>query len=140
VFSTTFPLSKRNYLCFLQHSRLTLTFSTAILCFHRHPRLARSLFKINSGSQFGGGDGYLLEVLQFFPVFAQSHPAKAGQAKVFGQRVSAVLQCIDPAKAGLAAAERGPVECCAFRRAAASNAGVSWGDLRKDMVPPGAVY
>src|SRR5208337_3323962 len=36
----------------------------------------------------------------------------------------------------LAAALRGPVECWAFWRAAASNAGVSWGDFRKDMVPP----
>jgi len=47
-----------------------------------------------------------------------------------------VLQAIDPAKAGLAAL-RGPVECWALLRAAASNAGVSLGDLRKDMVPPG---
>ncbi|MGA2609204.1 MAG: hypothetical protein ABSH01_17315 [Terriglobia bacterium] len=37
----------------------------------------------------------------------------------------------------LPAALRGPVECWALWRAAASNAGVSWGDLRKDMVPPG---
>src|SRR5208337_4505894 len=36
----------------------------------------------------------------------------------------------------LAAGLRGPVECWAFWRAAASSAGVSWGDLRKDMVPP----
>jgi hypothetical protein len=36
----------------------------------------------------------------------------------------------------LAAALRGPVECWAFWRAAASNAGVSCGDFRKDMVPP----
>ena len=36
----------------------------------------------------------------------------------------------------MAWALRGPVECCAFWRVAASNAGVSWGDLRKDMVPP----
>jgi hypothetical protein len=49
----------------------------------------------------------------------------------------AVLQAVDPAKAGLAAALRGPVECWALLRAAASNAGVSSGDLRKDMVPPG---
>ena len=38
----------------------------------------------------------------------------------------------------MAAALRGPVECRAFFHAAASNAGVSWGDLRNDMVPPGA--
>ena len=36
------------------------------------------------------------------------------------------------------AALRGPVECRALLRVAASNAGVSWGDLRKDMVPPRA--
>jgi len=40
----------------------------------------------------------------------------------------------------LAAALRGPVECWAFWRAAASKAGVSWGDLRKDMVPPAAGF
>jgi hypothetical protein len=32
----------------------------------------------------------------------------------------------------MAAALRGPVECWAFGRAAASNWGVGWGDLRKD--------
>src|SRR5208283_4737784 len=37
----------------------------------------------------------------------------------------------------LAAGLRGPVECWALWRAAASNWGVSWGDFRKDMVPPG---
>ena len=36
----------------------------------------------------------------------------------------------------LAAVLRGPVEYRAFWRAAASNWGVSWGDLRKDMAPP----
>ncbi|MGD0460447.1 MAG: hypothetical protein ABSC21_22225 [Terriglobia bacterium] len=30
------------------------------------------------------------------------------------------------------------MECCAFRRVAASNFGVRWGDLRNDMAPPGA--
>jgi hypothetical protein len=57
-------------------------------------------------------------------------------AEIFVADVSAVLQGIDPAKAGLAAL-RGPVECWALLRAAASNAGVSWGDLRKDIIPPG---
>ena len=38
----------------------------------------------------------------------------------------------------LPATVRGPVECCAFWRAAASNLGVRWGDLRNDTVPPGA--
>ena len=77
------------------------------------------------------------EGLELFRVFAQRHPAKAGLATIFVPDVSVVLQGIDPAKAGLAAALRGPVECWALLRAAASNAGVSWGDLRKDMVPPG---
>jgi len=69
--------------------------SKAILCFHRHPRLVRSLFEINLELQSGGGHGYLLEALGFLPVFAQHHPAKAGQAKGFGQGVSAVLQSIE---------------------------------------------
>ena len=95
-FFSTYHLRHTTYLlCFQQHSRFTLAFSTAVLCFHRHPRLVRSLFKINSESQFGGGHGYLLEVLEFLRVFAQHHPAKAGQAEVFGQGVSAVLQCIE---------------------------------------------
>src|SRR5208337_1245187 len=46
---------------------------------------------------------------------------------VFVADVASVLQAIDPAKAGLAAL-RGPVECWALLRAAASNAGVSLGD------------
>ncbi|MGB7592379.1 MAG: hypothetical protein WCD04_07815 [Terriglobia bacterium] len=33
--------------------------------------------------------------MEFLRVFAQRDPAKAGQAKVFGQGVSAVLQCIE---------------------------------------------
>jgi hypothetical protein len=33
--------------------------------------------------------------LEFLWVFAQRDPVKAGQAKVFGQGVSAVLQCIE---------------------------------------------
>jgi len=60
-----------------------------------------------------------------------------GLAAIFVADVCAVLQGIDPAKAGLAAGLRGPLECWALWRAAATNAGVSWGDLRKDTVPPG---
>jgi hypothetical protein len=73
--------------------------------------------------------------LELFRVFAQRQHCLAA---IFVADASAVLQGIDPAKAGLAAGLRGPVECWAFWRAAASNAGVSWGDLRKDMVPPGS--
>jgi hypothetical protein len=72
--------------------------------------------------------------LELFRVFAQ---CQHGLAEIFVADVCAVFQGIDPAKAGLAAGLRGPVECWALLRAAASNAGVSWGDLRKDMVPPG---
>jgi hypothetical protein len=82
-------------MCFQQHSGFMRLFSTAFLCFHKHPRLVRSLFKINSESQFGGGHGYLLEALEFFRVFAQRHPAQAGQAKIFGQGVSAVLHGVE---------------------------------------------
>jgi hypothetical protein len=70
-------------------------FSTAVLCFHGHSRIVHSLFRIISESQFGGGHGYLLEALEFFRVFAQRRPAKAGQAKIFGQGVSAVLHGVE---------------------------------------------
>jgi hypothetical protein len=57
--------------------------------------------------------------LQFFRVFAQrSH----GLLSIFVPDASAVLQAIDPAKAGLATGLRGPVECRALWCAAASNA------------------
>jgi len=32
------------------------------------------------------------------------------------------------------------MECCAFRRVAASNLGVRWGDLRNDTAPPESRY
>jgi hypothetical protein len=59
-------------------------------------------------------------------------------ATTFVPDASAVLQGIELGEFCLAAALRGPVECWALFRVAASNAGVSWGDLRKNMVPPGA--
>ena len=74
-------------------------------------------------SQFGGGKRFLLEPFEFFRAFAQHHPAKAGLAMILGQGVLA---------AG------GPMECRPFRRVASGNLGVSWGDLRKDMIPPAA--
>jgi len=44
-FSTTFPLSTRNSLCFLYHSRFAAEFSTAVLCFHGHSRVVRRVLK-----------------------------------------------------------------------------------------------
>jgi hypothetical protein len=44
--SYTFPLSSNKYLYFQQHPCFVATFSTAILCFHRHSRVVPSLFEV----------------------------------------------------------------------------------------------
>jgi hypothetical protein len=73
----------------------------------------------------------------FSNIPAWSWATESRLAVIFVPDVCAVLQAIELGVC-LAAALRGPVECWALLRAAASNWGVSWGDLRKDMVPPGA--
>ena len=80
-----------------------------------------------------GAHEFLGEGLELFRVFAQR---EHGLVAIFVPGVCAVLQGIDPANAGLAAGLRGPVECRALERAAASKAGVSSGDFRIDIVPP----
>jgi hypothetical protein len=45
MFSITFPLSTRNYLCFLKHSRFSPACIKPTLCFHRHSRIGRSILK-----------------------------------------------------------------------------------------------
>jgi len=52
LFSTTLPLSTRNYLCFLKHSRFRLAYKKPTLCFHRHPSFGRSLLKLLGGFSF----------------------------------------------------------------------------------------
>jgi hypothetical protein len=93
VFSTIFPLLRAKYICFHIHSRFIAPFSAPVLCFHGYSRIGHPLFEIKSRP--GGGHGYLLDGLEFFRVFTQRPPAKAGQAKIFGQGVSAVLKCIE---------------------------------------------
>ncbi len=80
-----------------------------------------------------GAHEFLGEGLQFLGVLTQR---QHGVAAIFVPGVCAVLQGIDPAKAGLAVGLRGPVDCWRLLRAAASKAGVSSGDLREDIVPP----
>jgi len=52
VFSITFPLSTRNYLYFLQHSRFVAPLGKPVLCFHRHSGIVRSLFELTGASPF----------------------------------------------------------------------------------------
>jgi hypothetical protein len=49
---TTFPLSTRNYLCFLQHSRYVPRPPKKVLCFQQHSRIVRSFFKVTRVSFF----------------------------------------------------------------------------------------
>ena len=62
VYSITFPLLACKYMCFQQHSRFASTHGKLILCFHRHPRIVRSLFEFTrlfhplaSRTECGGG-------------------------------------------------------------------------------------
>ena len=74
------------------------------------------------------------EGLELFRVFAQR---QHGLALIFVADVCAVLQGIELGVllGGGAARSGGMLGIAGARRRA--TAGVSWGDLRKDMVPPG---
>ena len=57
-FSVTFPLSTRDYLCFLQHSRFAAAPGIQTIRFHRHTRIDRSFSK-NSFSVSHPGTDYV---------------------------------------------------------------------------------